>query len=89
MPGRSGLVVARHFLDLRPELRILMLSAHNDLPIVTAFLDSGGSGYACKGDPAGDWLDAISAITAGRSGFSRSVIAALRLSATQSQKNAD
>jgi DNA-binding NarL/FixJ family response regulator len=89
MPGRSGLVVARHFLDLRPGLRILMLSAHDDLALVKAFLDCGGCGYACKGDPADDWLDAIGAISAGRSGFSRTVAAALRLSAAQSQKNAD
>jgi two-component system invasion response regulator UvrY len=88
-PGRSGLATARLFLGLQPALRILMLSAHNDPPLVAAFLDCGGSGYACKGDPAGDWLEAISAIAAGQSGFSRSVAEALRLSAAQSQTNSD
>jgi two-component system response regulator DegU len=89
MPGRSGLAAARQILDWRPALRILMLSAHNDAALVAAFLDCGGSGYACKGDPAADWLAAISEVAAGRSGFSRSVDAGLRFSAVQSQTHSD
>jgi DNA-binding NarL/FixJ family response regulator len=48
MPGESGLGLIRHIKKDYPDLRILIVSMHQELPIVSGAIQAGASGYICK-----------------------------------------
>jgi DNA-binding NarL/FixJ family response regulator len=48
MPGEAGLDLIRHIKTDYPDLRILIVSMHQDLTIVARALQAGASGYICK-----------------------------------------
>lgn len=48
LPDLSGPVLIQRLLAIRPNLRILVLSMHNDRPVVQRALQAGAKGYATK-----------------------------------------
>lgn len=48
MPGESGLDLIRHVKNDYPDLRILIVSMHQELSIVSRAIQAGASGYICK-----------------------------------------
>jgi DNA-binding NarL/FixJ family response regulator len=55
MPGMGGEEVVRQLRETQPEVRVLALSAHDDLPYVRAMMDNGADAYISK-DEAPDLL---------------------------------
>lgn len=64
--GLDGLAVATRLLARWPALRILMLSWHDDLPLVRAAAAAGCRGYLLKEDPPAELIHAITEVAAGR-----------------------
>ena len=51
MPGMSGIELVRRLRNGRPELKCLMLSAHEEGAYVAAALSAGAGGYTTKEEP--------------------------------------
>lgn len=66
LPDLDGISVASQLIARWPELSILMLSSHDDLPLVRAALAAGCRGYALKEDPPAELIHAIREVAAGR-----------------------
>ena len=77
MSDLGGLASARQILSCQPQARILILSWHDDLPLVDAAIDAGVRGYMLKDDPLPELLQAIGDIAAGRTYLSRALRAQL------------
>lgn len=65
MPGISGLDLIRRLKTERPALPILVLSMHNEGPIVMRALRAGASGYVTKDSDSGVLLAAIRKVGGG------------------------
>jgi DNA-binding NarL/FixJ family response regulator len=65
MPGMSGIEATRRIRQSLPAVRVLVLTAHDDLQYVFSLLQAGASGYLLKTAPIGDLVDAIRRIHAG------------------------
>lgn len=85
----SGLTAATHLLSMRPSLRILMLSWHDDPPFMQAAFDAGVMGYMLKDDPLPELANAVRQVAGGRRVISPALQQALRHTAVQSQHSAD
>lgn len=89
MPGLRGPEAAAALRAAAPELRILVLSSHDDAPFVAAMLAAGAHGYASKDDALPELLRAIREVAAGRRHLSPGAAEALRLCGLQSPHLAD
>ncbi len=69
MAGLDGIELTRRALALRPGLRVLVLSSHDDPVLVAAAAAAGALGYVRKGDALDQLLHALSEVAAGRSSF--------------------
>ncbi len=78
MPEVSGLEAARRLRDEHPELRVLILSMHDESEYVMRAVHAGAAGYLLK-DDAGPALlrEAVRAVHAGDSFFSPAVASRL------------
>ena len=65
MPEMSGLDAAEQMLRSRPEIRVLMLTVHDQEEYLFRALQVGALGYVLKGADAEDLLRAIRAVHAG------------------------
>lgn len=70
MPGLPGAEVVRRISKLGKDIRVVVLSMHADTSYVAEALDAGASAYVLKDSGAGDLLEAIRSVTAGRKYFS-------------------
>ena len=66
MPSLNGIETARQLHALFPELRIVMLSMHDDPQYVFESLKAGASGYVLKDAAFTELLAAIRAVMSGR-----------------------
>jgi DNA-binding NarL/FixJ family response regulator len=69
MPGMNGIEATRRLLALKPEVRVIGLSAYADPHYVEAMLDAGAVGYFTKGDAGAALLQAIHTATLERPCF--------------------
>ena len=58
MPGRGGIELIGHAKTLRPEMRILVMTMHDEEPYVTQALRAGADGYMTK-ENAADELNLV------------------------------
>lgn len=65
MPGRSGLDVLGRLKELRPAMRIVVLTMHAEDQYAVRVLRSGADAYLTKGRPSAEILDAIRTVAAG------------------------
>lgn len=65
MPGRCGAELIARAKSLRPEMRILVLTMHDEDPYVTQSLRAGADGYATKEIAAEEMHGAIRRLHAG------------------------
>jgi DNA-binding NarL/FixJ family response regulator len=65
MPGMSGLQVAAELTRRRPELRVLMLSVHDDEHYLYEALRAGAAGYVLKASASHDLVEACRAAMRG------------------------
>jgi DNA-binding NarL/FixJ family response regulator len=65
MPGMSGIEATRRIRQTLNEVRVLVLTAHDDLQYVFSLLQAGASGYLLKTAPIANLIEAIRRIHAG------------------------
>jgi two-component system response regulator NreC len=65
MPEMSGLEVTRHLTDELPEVRVLILTMHDEEAFFFEALQAGASGYILKGAGRDEVLSAIAVVTSG------------------------
>ncbi|KAA3611851.1 MAG: DNA-binding response regulator [Planctomycetota bacterium] len=66
MPGMNGIDCVRHLGKTHPELKILLLTMHEDLSLASAALRAGASGYVLKHTGARGVLQAVEEVLQGR-----------------------
>jgi DNA-binding NarL/FixJ family response regulator len=79
MPGESGLEVAARLTQSMPDVRVLILSMHDQSEYVLEAVRAGATGYVLKDTGPAELRDAVRAVHAGSEFFSPAV--ASRLSA--------
>jgi NarL family two-component system response regulator LiaR len=67
MPVLSGLEATRQIQESLPDVRVLVLTAHDDDQYVFSLLEAGASGYLLKTAPINDLVKAIRQVMAGES----------------------
>lgn len=67
MPGLTGVQAAGELTRRRPELRVLLLSVHDDPQYLFAALEAGAAGYVLKSAASRDLVDACRAAMRGES----------------------
>jgi DNA-binding NarL/FixJ family response regulator len=65
MPGMSGLCAAREIREVRPELKVVVLTRHADQTYLHQLLRAGVSGYVLKQSAHAELLHAIRAAAGG------------------------
>jgi two-component system response regulator NreC len=65
MPEMSGLEVTRQLTDELPEVRVLILTMHDEEAFFFEALQAGASGYVLKGAGRDEVLSAIAVVTSG------------------------
>ncbi|HSV85096.1 MAG TPA: response regulator transcription factor [Levilinea sp.] len=65
MPGTDGLEATRQISQTMPNVRILILTMHEDFPILKEVMNSGASGYIIKRAAESELIDAIYAVWRG------------------------
>jgi DNA-binding NarL/FixJ family response regulator len=74
MPGIGGLAVIHRIVKLSPAPQVLILSAYDDEEyVVEALTRDGAAGYLVKRDGAGELINAVRAVNAGKRYLSPSV----------------
>jgi two-component system, NarL family, invasion response regulator UvrY len=66
MPGIGGLEASRKMLRYNPDIKILALTAHNDEPYPSRFLQVGAAGYITKGCGSLEMIRAIRTVHSGQ-----------------------
>ena len=87
LPGLSGIEAARRMLRDQPQLRILILSMHDDAIYATRALEAGALGYLSKSSAPEVLLEAIYAVSRGERYLSADVTRNMVLAAEQSGKS--
>ena len=73
MPGMDGFEVLRRAKEVRPGLRVLVLTMHAGSEYVTRAVREGADGYLLKDSAVQELVAAIEAVMAGRSYYSAQV----------------
>lgn len=69
MPGLKGMDVAQQLKQRGSKVRILALSAHDDLSYIRELIDSGASGYLVKEEAPETIIDAVRGVARGEQGW--------------------
>jgi len=73
MPLLNGIEATRQIVRRAPQTKVLVLSMHSDEAYVTQMLKAGATGYLLKDSADVDLLEAVLAVSQGRSFFSPAV----------------
>jgi two-component system, NarL family, response regulator LiaR len=73
MPGMSGIEVTRWIRQQELDIRVLILSAYDDIPFVQAAVNAGADGYMIKTAEPAEIVDAVFRIQRGEKVFSSDV----------------
>ena len=65
MPGMSGIVLTRRLTEEAPDIKILMLTLHEDRAYLRQALDVGARGYVVKRSAAANLVSAVRSVIAG------------------------
>jgi two-component system response regulator DegU len=64
MPEVDGIAATRRIVDVRPEIRVVMLTMHADPDVVRRSIDAGATGYLTKDCSADDIVTTVRAAAA-------------------------
>lgn len=78
LPGKSGIELCKEVKDLYPAALIIGLSTFNQQSFVQKMMDNGASGYVLKNATRDELMEAIAAVTKGKTYLSDEVSQALR-----------
>jgi DNA-binding NarL/FixJ family response regulator len=74
MPKMTGIEATRQIKASSPEVRVLVLTAHDDDPYVFALLQAGADGYVLKTAAADELLRAVRTVHRGQSALSPEIV---------------
>ena len=77
MPGMDGLELVRHLRGIQPELRVVVLTMHDELHLYREMNDAGVDGYILKKDTESDLAAAVRAAASGERYVSDTIRSAL------------
>ncbi|MEM5389926.1 response regulator [Paraburkholderia phymatum] len=77
MKGINGITLAALFHERFPDIRVLMLSMHDNVEYVTNAVRAGARGYILKDSPGAEIIRAIGAVLDGKTFFSEELGARL------------
>lgn len=88
MPVHSGVEVTKKIRENYPDIKVLALTMHEDITMITKMVEAGASGYILKRTNMNEVLEAIKAVAAGGKYLGRDVQAILmdNLSVSESPK---
>lgn len=69
MHGMDGIQLAREAIARHPNLRVIVLSMHNDAALIERAISAGVRGYLLKDHAAGEVVDAITCVSRGDTYF--------------------
>jgi len=78
MPGTDGIAASRELLRRAPRVRVLILTAHDQIGDVVAAFAAGVSGYALKDDRPEELVEAIRVVGRGERYVARALVPLLR-----------
>src|SRR5205823_1425608 len=73
MPNLNGIEAAQRIASAHPAIAIVILSMHSDEAYVLRALKAGAKGYLLKDSAESDLIDAIRAVSEGKTFFSPEV----------------
>ncbi len=62
MPGKSGIEATKKIKELYPTVKILALTMHNDISVITRMIEAGADGYILKHTNINEVEDAIQVV---------------------------
>lgn len=88
MPDHSGIEVTKKIKEIYPKIKVLALTMHEDITMITKMLEAGASGYILKRTNMNEVFEAIKVVADGGKYLGREVQAILMdyLSATASEE---
>jgi DNA-binding NarL/FixJ family response regulator len=88
MPGLNGLEAIRQIIRRSPRIRILVLSLHDEEPIVRRSFEYGASGYLLKECAVDELVGAVKAVFLGKRYLSAGLPDSVRDAVRRKKKNA-
>jgi DNA-binding NarL/FixJ family response regulator len=73
MPDHSGIEVAKKIRELYPDIKVLALTMHEDIRMISGMIEAGASGYLLKRTNMNEVLEAIQMVASGRKYLGREV----------------
>jgi len=89
LPGMDGVLTTREVRRRAPDTRVLILTAHTDLPNVMDALDAGASGFALKTDGAEALIEALGRLQVGAQYLAPSLAGRLQAARLRRQQQSD
>jgi len=88
MPDHSGIEVTKKIKEIYPRIKVLALTMHEDIIMITKMLEAGASGYILKRTNMNEVFEAIKVVAEGGKYLGREVQAILMdyISATASEE---
>ncbi len=77
MPGNSGIDVTRKLKELYPDIKVLALTMHEDISMITKMVEAGASGYILKRTNMNEMLEAIRVVASNGKYLGRDVQAVM------------
>lgn len=73
MPEHNGIEITRNIREKYPEIRVLALTMHEDISMISGMIDAGASGYLLKRTNMNEVLEAIQLVASGQKYLGREV----------------
>ncbi|MEE9373164.1 MAG: response regulator transcription factor [Saprospiraceae bacterium] len=86
LPDMSGIEISKRILKMKEDLKILVLSMHDEESYITEVLKSGSLGYILKNTGRKELITAIRTVATGRTYFSQSITNTIMNSLMDSSK---
>jgi DNA-binding NarL/FixJ family response regulator len=89
LPGMNGIEVTRRLTRDHPDVRVLMVSAHDEDEYVRGALEAGAAGYLRKTAPGKELVQAVRAVAGGASVLQSGLTARLLISSRPLERGAN
>lgn len=86
MPEPDGVELTRWIAETKPEVKVLVLTMHNQVMFISEIMAAGASGYILKNKGKEELVVALDDISAGQQYYGKEVTAAIVNSWTQTQQ---
>ena len=87
MPVMNGIETLKEVKKQYPDVKVIILSMHNEAGMIKSLIDLGANGYLLKSCTQDEVVSAIRKVAAGQASFSTDVTMALLKTANQEQKS--